>query len=275
VSKHLLFSITFLLLAITASGQEYLDSDKRFMKLAEVSVDGTYGFIAENPIKVGAEEKAIGAYLNSLKLSDGDHLHIADINFNSAAPLTMVVLSYEQKKDLTTLYFLTSAYSAPRAPLGFGFKTIDDIPKVVRFSPDLIKSVTPCSKTLFAVDDLLLEETLGAEPGKPKSNPAFKGGPEKLRNYFAAHPLTDETAKQMLFRVSIAFVVTCDNKAGNFQIITKGKGDLETYANQVLAVVNDMPQDWQAATVKGKPVDCYQVLSFTVAGGQLDRVSYR
>jgi hypothetical protein len=78
-----------------------------------------------------------------------------------------------------------------------------------------------------------------------------------------------------VFRVCIAFVVTCDNKAGNFIIVSQGKGDLETLANQVLAVVNKMPQNWQAAVVDKKAVDCYQALSFTILEGKMDKVSFR
>jgi hypothetical protein len=127
---------------------------------------------------------------------------------------------------------------------------------------------------MYSVDDFLVKEKFG-ENAKPTTNPTFTGGLDELKKYFIAHPLTDEKATQMVFRVSIAFLVNCDGKAGNFVIVTKGKGDLATYANQVLAIVNKMPQNWQPATVDGKLVDCYQVLSFTAASGQLDKVSYR
>lgn len=120
----------------------------------------------------------------------------------------------------------------------------------------------------------LVKEKFGEKP-KPTTNPTFTGGLDELKIFFTANPLTDEKAIQMIFRVSIAFVVTCDGKVGNFEIVTKGKGDLATYANQVLAIVNKMPQNWQPATIDEKPVDCYQVLSFTAASGQLDKVSYR
>ena len=78
-----------------------------------------------------------------------------------------------------------------------------------------------------------------------------------------------------MFRVYIGFIVTCEGKAGNFQTVGKGRADLETYANEVLAIVNKMTQSWQPAMKDNKAVDCYQVLSFTVAGGGLDKVNYR
>ena len=79
-----IFALTLLVtsFAMITFSQEYLDSDKRFMKLTEVSTDKTYGFEIKNPIKVGSDEKAIGAYLNSLKPLDGDRLHIGDIKFD-------------------------------------------------------------------------------------------------------------------------------------------------------------------------------------------------
>jgi hypothetical protein len=273
-----IFSLTllFITFATTAFSQEYLDSDKRFMKLTEVSTDKTYGLEMKNPIKVGSDEKAIGAYLNSLKPLDGDRLHIVDIKFNHEKEdgLTMVVLTFEQKKKASTIYFLSTQFEQPKAIVGYSFKTIDDLPKVTVFPADSIFKVTACSQTMYSVDDFLVKEKFG-EIAKPTTNPTFNGGLNELKKYFVANPLTDEKAKQMVFRVSIAFVVTCDGKAGDFVIVTKGKGDLATCANQVLAIVNKMPQNWQSATVDGKPVDCYQVLSFTAASGQLNKVSYR
>ncbi len=262
--------------ATTAFSQEYLDSDKRFMKLTEVSTDKTYGFELKNPIKVGSDEKAIGAYLNSLKPLDGDRLHIGDMKFGykKQSGLTMVVLTFEQKKETATIYFLSPQFEQPKAIIGYSFKTIDDLPKVTVFPADSIVKVSACSQTIYSVDDFLIKEKFG-DLTKPTTNPTFTGGLDELKKYFIANPLTDEKATQMIFRVSIAFVITCDGKAGNFVIVTKGKGDLTTYANQVLAIVNKMPQNWQPATVNGKPVDCYQVLSFTAASGQLDKVSYR
>jgi len=273
-----IFAMTLMVATFTttAFSQEYLDSDKRFMKITEVSTDKTYGFEIKNPIKVGSDEKAIGAYLNSLKPLDGDRLHIGDMKFNHKKQdgLTMVVLTFEQKKETTTIYFLSTLFEQPKAIIGYSFKTIDDLPKVTVFPADSIVKVTACSQTMYSVDDFLVKEKFG-ELAKPTANPTFTGGLDELKKYFIANPLTDEKATQMVFRVSIAFVVTCDGKAGNFVIVTKGKGDLATYANQVLAIVNKMPQNWQPATIDGKPVDCYQVLSFTAASGQLDKVSYR
>jgi hypothetical protein len=264
----------FTIFTLKAFSQEFLDD--RTMKLSEVSTDETYGYEIKNPIKVGPKEKADASYLNALKLPTGERMHIADMKFNvkGKTGVEMVTLSFEGLKETKTLYISTAAFENPKAPVGFQFKTLDDLPKVVKFSPDSIRKSTPCWSTIYAVEDFLLKEKVGELP-KPDKAPEFIGGIEELKKYFAAHPLTDEKTKQMVFRVSISFLVTCDGHAGNFQIVTKGRGDLETYANQVLAIVNSMPQSWKAALKDGKGVDCYQVLSFSVVNGQLDKVTYR
>lgn len=262
--------------ASVAYGQDYLDSDKRFMKLTEVSSDKTYGFKIKNPIKVGTDEKAIGAYLNSLKPINGDKIHIGDMTFDFKGKngLTLVVLTFEQKDETITIYFLSTEFEQPKAIIDFSFKTVDDLPKVSTFPAESITKVSSCSETMYSVDDFLVKERFGDNEA-PSVNPTFDGGLKKLKKYFAENPLTDEKASQMMFRVKIAFTVNCEGKAGNFEIVTKGRGDLATYANQVLAIVNSMPQNWQPATVDGEPVDCYQALSFTAVGGNLDKVSFR
>lgn len=260
-----------------ARGQQYLDAEKRYMKLTEVSADKTYGYDTINPVKVGTTRKAIPAYLNSLKPTDGDRFHLNGLEFNHKGKqgFTMVELVYEKKKEKTIVYFLTTEFEQPKALNGFDFKTSEDIPKIVVFPKDSIVKVKSCSdEDIYAVEDHLIKEVLGTAP-KPQVNPAFAGGAEALKKYFAANPLPDKNARQEIFRVSIAFLVSCDGKAGDFEIVTRNNGELLTYANQVLAIVNRMPQKWEPAKVKGKPVDCYQILSFTVSDGKLDKVLYR
>lgn len=143
----------------------------------------------------------------------------------------------------------------------------------VLYPADSIKKVTSCTPTIYLVDDIGAKEKFGDLP-HPATAPTFKDA-EELKKYFTSNSLTDEKATDLVFRVHIAFLVTCDGKAGNFEIISKGKGDLQTYANQVLGIVNHMPQNWQAAVLDEKPVDCYQVLSFTVFGGSLEKFSFR
>ena len=176
-----IISLIFLLsiLYVKSYSQEYLDSDKRFMKLNEISIDKDYGFSKENPIKIGVDEKAIGAYLNCLKTLDGDKIHIGDMKFNYSGQdgLTMVVLKFEQKKEKQTIYFKSPEFEQPKVIIGYLFKTINDIPKVILFPSDSIVKVTSCFQKLYSIDDFLVKEKLG-EFEKPETNPDSGPCPE-------------------------------------------------------------------------------------------------
>jgi hypothetical protein len=264
-------------LGINASAQQYLDAGKRYLKLNEVSKDKSYGYSDQNPIKTGVNRKTVGAYISSLKPSKGDRLIIGEMQFNYQGKegLVKVVLLSAKNRTKTDVYFLTTEFEQPKALMGYSFKTIDDFPKVEVFPKDSIIKVKSCSdEDIYVVNDALLKEALGEGP-KPATNPAFKDGIEALKEYFEANSLTDKHARKTPFKVSIMFLVSCEGKAGDFEIISKAKGEEITYANQVLAIVNRMPQEWQPAEKNGKAVDCYQVLTFTVEKGKLDLVSYK
>ncbi|MCW3071238.1 MAG: Protein of unknown function precursor [Bacteroidetes bacterium] len=267
--------VSLLLFAFNAFSQDYLDN--RTMKITEVSTDKTYAYDLNNPVKVGPKEKATGSYLNGLKFPGAEKMHIADMQFNykGTQGLQMIVLSFEGSKETKTIYVSTAEFETPKAPVGFGFKTSDDMPKIYRFPADSIAKVNPCNPSFYSVDNFLLKEKLAAELPKPDKAPSFKEGDDALKKFFRENPLTDEKAKQLLFRVAIAFAVNCEGKAGNYQIVTQGHGDMETFANEVLAIVNKMPQGWAAAEKDGKAVDCYQVITFTVSEGKLTGFSYK
>jgi len=156
----------------------------------------------------------------------------------------------------------------------FSFKTIEDNSPKKEVSANGSANVPLCFENIYSVDNFLLKEKIGEKPS-PTTNPSFTGGLEELKKHFSANPLTDELANGRMFRVVISFIVNCEGKAGNFEVISKGRGELETLANQVLAVVRGMPQSWEPATDFGRPIDCYQVLTFTVSDGKLDMVSYK
>ncbi|MCW3124977.1 MAG: Protein of unknown function precursor [Bacteroidetes bacterium] len=271
-----LFLFIFLSLIITTKSfcQDYLD--ERTLKLSEISDDNTYGYKVNNPVKVGRNKNVDGAYLNALKSTTGAQMHVANMKFDvkGKTGLEMVVLSFEGSQETKTLYISTTELDHPKAPAGFAFKSLADIPKVILFPDDSIVKVTTCSTNIYCVSDLMLKEAVGNLPA-PDKNPDLAGGKDELTKFFAANPLTNEKTKQIVFRVSISFLVTCEGKAGNFKIITKGHGDLATYANEVLAITNKMPKTWQPAIKDGKTVDCYQVVSFTVVEGKLDKCSIR
>jgi len=285
IKRKTILILTLLLTTFvtTAFSQEFYEDGS--MKLSEVSTDKKYGYKTNHKtsIKVGKVENEY-AYVRALLGPNGEKTKAQRISscceFKSKTAafgtglLDKWEITYDGLKTPIIIYLNSYDFETPKCPYGLTFKTFNNITKVEKFPTDSIIKATVCSETIYSVDDFLVKEKYGEKP-KPITNPTFSGGLDELKKFFTANSLTDEKASQMIFRVSIAFVVTCDGKAGNFEIVTKGKGDLETYANQVLAIVNKMPQNWQPATIDGKSVDCYQVLSITATSGQLAKVSYR
>ena len=275
-----MFLTTFI---TTAFSQDFFEDGS--MKLNEVSTDKKYGYQTKpkTAIKIGTVENEY-AFVRALLGPNGEKTNAQRISsccsFKSKTAafgsgfLDKWEITYDGIKFPIILYLNSYDYEEPKCPFGLTFKTIDNVTKVESFPADSIKKVATCSETIYSVDDFLVKETFG-ELTEPTLNPTFTDGHEELKKYFGSHPLTDEKAVQMIFRVKIAFVVNCEGKAGDFEIVSKGKGDLANYAHQVLAIVNSMPKNWKPATLDGKPVDCYQVLSFTAASGNLDSVSYR
>ncbi len=277
------FILTFAMTQLYA--QEFYEDGS--LKLTEVSTDKKYGYESNHKtaIKVGKIENE-QAFLKALLGPNGEPVQFRRLGscceFKSKTAafgsgfLDKYEVYYQGLREPIVLYINAYDFETPKCPYGFTFKTADKIEKPSTLLKDSIFQVTICDgKNIFSVDkESLLKEKVGELP-LVDTNPEFEGGIEELKKYFAENPLTDEKAKDMMFRVAIAFVVNCDGKAGNFQIISKGKGTLETLANQVLERVNKMPQNWIAGKKKGKSVDCYQVLSFSIFSGQLDKVSYR
>jgi len=129
--------------------------------------------------------------------------------------------------------------------------------------------------TLYAVDDSQLAEAVG-EYKQPKKNPVYEGGKNAIRNYFLNRPVPDERVKDRLFRVRVAFLVNCNGEVGQWQIISKGKGELYELANIVFEQVRTLPNKWQPAEDrKGNKLDCWQILEFTVSNGILTNANYK
>lgn len=124
----------------------------------------------------------------------------------------------------------------------------------------------------YSVYDAMLDNGLK----QPASNPFYDGGLNALEKYFETTPLKNEKAKGLVFRVHIEFVVSCNGDLGNFKLVSKPKGNLIEYSNELMEIVKNMPHNWKPAIVKGAPVDCYQILSFTVIDRAIHRtVGYR
>jgi hypothetical protein len=282
--KHVNFFCILLFFSIAVRSQEFYEDGS--MKLTEISSSKKYGYEPENKhaVKVGKISNQ-RAFLNALLGPGGQTVSYARTGSCCAFKSDKAILgiglldryevTYAGLEKPIILYLNGYEYETPQCPQGFTFKTADKIEMPVRYPADSIVKVTACNdQQVYAVEELLLEEKLGKHP-KPENNPVYKAGEEELNKYFETHPLTDERAEKIIFRVVIGFLVDCNGKAGNFQIISKGKGLLETLANQALERVNKLPGNWEPAKTGDKAVDCYQVLTFSVRGGEFGPVSYR
>ncbi|MEM9686285.1 MAG: hypothetical protein AAF934_05115 [Bacteroidota bacterium] len=276
-------SILGLVLIFVVSGysQEYIRED--IIKLTAISTHKKYGYTKRKPIKTGSIEKE-SHFLNALRGPNGENVMYRRMGsccaFKSKSAafgqgfLDVYQVWYEGGQPVK-LYINGYDYEELECPVGFTFVTADKIKPVKTIDASLITKTTDCdSEHIFSVGDFLLKGAVG-DFKKPDKNPQYKGGIDTLKRYFAQNPLTDKRARNSVFRVSIGFKVNCEGNAGNFQIVTKGKGNLKELSNQVLEVVNTMPSDWIPAESNGQKVDCYQILSFTVIQGSLENVSYR
>lgn len=285
ILKFTAFFLTFLCVSFQVNGQEfYLDGS---MILNKISTKKKYGFEPNHKfsIKVGKISNQ-SAYMRALRGPNGEEVQFRRVasccSFKSASAMMGVGLLdvydvyHSGLEKPITLYLNGYDYEEPMAPVGFTFVTANEIKKPVIFPADSIVKVDFCNAAIqYAVEkEALLIDAVGPHI-VPDENPSFEGGLPALKEYFSKHPLTDTRAENAIFRVGLAFTVDCNGNAGNFMIITKGKGVAETLANQVLGIVNDMPQNWKPALKDGEAVDCYQVLSFTVSSGSLEQVFYR
>lgn len=110
------------------------DSSDPYMRLKKVSMDSTYGYTAENPIKVGIKGNPDqgpdqeSAYLNALRGSKGEAIeyerlgsccHFSTPNGIMNTGLLDVFIVSTTGKDATKLYLNMYDPSTPLAPKGF------------------------------------------------------------------------------------------------------------------------------------------------------------
>lgn len=248
--------------AVTSYSQEYLDVNKRYMKLTEVSKDENYGYSRKDPVKVGKEDAAMYAYLNSLKTPEGGRVLYIEVKQQDGS--VAIVLTEKHRK----VYFSTTEFQQPKAIAGFLFRTKDDILKVTEFPADSIKKVNSCGSKLYTEEELYPREVL-KDALVTRRPPNYKNGLEGLEEYFFNAELKNKIDATELFKGAISFIVNCEGKAGNFKIATPGNSEELIIANQVLAIANRIPLDWQPGLMDGKPVDCSELLWYTVIDGKV------
>ena len=80
----------------------------------------------------------------------------------------------------------------------------------------------------------------------------------------------------MIFKISIAFQVTCNGEVGNYRVISVYNNQLfPQLAEKALDVVKNAPFHWSPAKdADGNAVDCWQVIDFTVVECSLAKCDY-
>lgn len=290
MKTYLILTIALIFFITNSIQAQELLKDDFTLKLSSISTNKKYGYSEKKPIKVGgifSDEINAQNFLNALKGPNGEKVIFRRIGsccyfktpnalIGNKGVLDKYEVFYKGIKKQTFLYINEYDYEAPLCPKGFTYKIEEDIKEIKKVSPKDIKKVEVCSEEkIYAVDDFLLKEDLGEDLLTPEKSPQPIGGIDQLKMYFSKNPLKDERAKNTMFRAAIGFKVNCKGEAGNFFIATKGKGDLEELANQILEIVNNMDAKWIPAKDKNQDIDCYQILSFNVLEGKLNKVSIR
>ncbi len=289
IKSYFLLSLSFLFLTQQSFSQEYLND--YIMKLDAISEDASYGYTEDKPIMVGGKKEGANnqlKFLSALLGPNGEKVRFSRVG--SCCPvksknalvgdmgvLNKFQVTYSGLKKPIILFINGYDYdkNQVKCPKGFTYFTTETLPEIKKVDPDVIKKTTVCdASNKYTVKNSMLMERLGPDYKEPSKYPDYKGGLKKMKSYFEENPITDPRAKEMMFRVKIAFMINCNGEAGDYKIISRGKGELEELANLVLEKVNNLPSDWNPAKAKGDQVDCYQVLSFTVLSGQLNRVTF-
>ena len=139
------------------------------------------------------------------------------------------------------------------------------------FEGDTLKPLQVCdSLQIYGKKNWAIRDLFGELP-EPATLPIWKTGDSTLQAWFDSHPLQDERADSVSFRVNIAFKVNCNGEAGDWTIASKGaSGVFFELANQILDILRQLPNNWLAATNdSGEPVDCWHVMSISVENKHL------
>lgn len=127
-------------------------------------------------------------------------------------------------------------------------------------------------KDIHAVGFKLLELHIGEQLKKPRTIPEYLGENWRLKRFFTDNQFDFNRAKDMVFRVSIGFIVNCEGKAGDFFLLTEHEGKELNMAKELLETAKRLDFDWKPATKKKKNVDCYFVISITVFNGEFTTI---
>ncbi|MGH1339512.1 MAG: hypothetical protein ACRBFS_25570 [Aureispira sp.] len=290
---QLIFLVGLVLLFSTSTHGQDLLKDNHTLKLTKVSTNKKYGYSEKKPVKLGGMNGKIKAsqFFAALRGPNEEPIKYNRLGsccffktpnalIGDKGLLDKYSVYYGGLEEPLIVYINEYDYEEPLCPKGFTYRKEESVKATQTMDPMLLKKVTACTseKPYLVYDDLLLK-ALGYEYYEEEQlariTPRPKEGQEALERYFEEKSLTDERAIGTLFMVRIGFLVNCKGEAGNYFIITKGRGDLEELANQVLEVVNELNIEWLPAEQDGQAVDSYQVLDFSVSDGNLSRVGIK
>lgn len=125
-------------------------------------------------------------------------------------------------------------------------------------------------KAVCAVDDFMLAQAKG-KMTLPDVKPEYETGNTGLMAYFAEN----EYPSSQPFTVSIGFLINCKAQAGNHQILTKHSVENQFLAELILAQVKEIPSKWMPGKIKGRFVDCYEVIQIMIQDGKVVKVGLK
>lgn len=127
-------------------------------------------------------------------------------------------------------------------------------------------------KDVYGVDFKPLELYVGEKLKKPKTPPEYLGENWRLKRHFIDNQFDFNRAKDMVFRVNIAFIVNCEGKAGNFILLSEHEDKELNMAKELVETAKRLQFDWKPATKKKDNVDCWFVISITVFNGEFTTI---
>lgn len=134
-----------------------------------------------------------------------------------------------------------------------------------------------CDKNnIYTVDNYLITSIVTEKIKNPKKSPEYSNnGLTGIKSSFEKKSIGTDDADNTVFRSHIAFIVNCNGETGDFQILSKNDSNIKPLEEKLLQIVKDNISSWTPAVYKGKNVDCYQVLVFTVLNGNITNVFYK
>ncbi len=257
------------LAASQLQAQEYLDADHRFMKLSERATDPNYGLSEKKPIELGSRV-SMGHFLNALVAENGDRTQFIGLKelAEKKSGLVRITLKYQNHPDTIQMYFLFGVFKGAYVPRGFRAKTVADLPAGTKLAEEAT-NVSPCSSTVHRSAAHELEERF-ASAVVTSSVPLFNGGDEWLLQWFNNHPLNlTEDCTRAALHAHIAILVNCNSYGGAFESVGEESLAQSNCAKKLAEACRALPQQWKAAQVEGKNIDCYLMMDISLVEGKV------